>query len=100
MKVYRLLPACLILVSASAMAFARSGCCGGQVARLARIGGQVVELRDRVVAELGVGVGVDLRPVARLDVLPRPLPQRERARFLDQFGAAGLSTRRAAPPSC
>src|SRR5829696_10121348 len=46
-----------------------------EVGLFSRIPGEVVKLRRGVVAEFGVGVRVDARPVVRLDVLPSALAQ-------------------------
>src|SRR5687767_15431599 len=58
------------------------------VLTLARIAGEVVELRHDVVAKLGVGVLVPLRALAGLDVLPLADAQRLPARLLYQLRPA------------
>ena len=55
----------------------------GEIGAFSRVGGQVVELRLHIVAELGLRVRVDFRSLARGDVLQRSLPNRERSGLFD-----------------
>jgi hypothetical protein len=57
----------------------------GQIARLARVGGQIVQVRHRAVPQLDVGVRVHWRPFAGLHVFPCADAKRVSCRLQDQL---------------